>query len=96
MFCSPHKGALKAEVDNWKMGKGCENKDLRHGFLCTSHITDVTQLDVNHRDGNRHNQDPDNLEILCKICHQRVTMDNKHHVNRYRHEVILNPDLFEF
>lgn len=97
MFCEPHRNPkqLKHEVDKWKLAQGCSNVDAHHGFKCTSHITDPSQLDVNHIDGDRHNQDQNNLEILCKICHQRVTRDNKHHANRYTNQVELDPNLFE-
>jgi len=95
MFCSPHRGAFKDKVDQWKLSIGCENTDAHHGFVCTSHITDASQLDVNHKDGDRHNQDEDNLEILCKVCHMRVTIDNEHHITRYVNQVYLDPKLFE-
>lgn len=98
MFCEPHRDPkrLKPEVDKWKLQQGCSNIDAHHGFKCTSHITDASQLDVNHIDGDRQNQDQDNLEILCKVCHQRVTVDNQHHTTRYTNQVPLNPALFEF
>ena len=95
MFCSPHRGLLKFEVDKWKLSVGCENIDAHHGFVCTSNITDASQLDVNHKDGNRHNQVKENLEILCKVCHMRVTVDNGHHTTRYTNQVYLDPNLFE-
>jgi hypothetical protein len=95
MFCSAHRGQLKQVVDNWKLSTGCENIDTRHGFVCTSNITDASQLDVNHKDGDRHNQHKDNLEILCKVCHMRVTVDNSHHTTRYVNQVYLDPTLFE-
>ena len=97
MFCEPHRdpARLKAEVDRWKTKQGCSNTDAHHGFKCTSHITDASQLDVNHIDGNRHNQIQENLEILCKVCHQRVTIDNSHNTTRYRNQNDLNPELFE-
>jgi 5-methylcytosine-specific restriction endonuclease McrA len=94
-FCSAHRGPLKAEVDNWKMSQGCSNKNAHHGFVCTSHITSPAQLDVNHIDGDRHNTSEKNLEILCKVCHQRVTIDNGHHTTRYHNQVDLDPELFE-
>ena len=53
------------------------------------------QLDVNHIDGDRHNQDELNLEILCKVCHQHVTIANGHHKNRYSNEMSLD-HLFDF
>ena len=96
MVCEYHRKTGKAAVDKWKMDTGCENKDFRHGFLCTSHITAPNQLEVNHRDGNRHNQNPENLEILCGVCHRRVTLDNQHHKTRYSNQVILDTNLFEF
>ena len=97
MFCDPHRDIKqrKAKVDIWKLKQGCSNIDAHHGFKCTSHITDASQLDVNHIDGDRQNQDKDNLEILCKVCHQRVTVDNQHHTTRYTNQVPLNPDLFD-
>jgi len=95
MFCSPHRTSRKFEVDKWKLAIGCENIDTHHGFACTSNITDASQLDVNHKDGNRYNQDSSNLEILCKVCHMRVTVDNSHHTIRYTNEVYLDPNLFE-
>jgi 5-methylcytosine-specific restriction endonuclease McrA len=97
MFCEPHRdpAQLKGEADRWKLSQGCSNTDAHHGFKCTSHITDASQLDINHIDGDRRNQEPDNLEILCKVCHQRVTVDNYHHTTRYTNRVVLNPRLFE-
>ena len=98
MFCEVHRDPdqLKPEVDNWKLSQGCANVDAHHGFKCTSHITDASQLDVNHIDGDRQNQLEANLEILCKVCHQRVTIDNGHHNTRYTNQVELDPKLFEF
>lgn len=96
MFCEDHRNARKFEVDAWKLNQGCANIDAHHGFKCTSHITDASQLDVNHVDGDRNNQQDTNLEILCKVCHQRVTVDNGHHNNRYNNQVILDPNIFEF
>lgn len=95
MFCESHRSNLKSAVDNWKLSRGCENVTAHHGFVCTSTITDAVQLDINHLDGDRYNQDTANLEILCKVCHARVTVDNGHHTNRYVNQVYLNPDLFE-
>lgn len=94
MFCSQHRGKYKSVVDKWKLTIGCQNIDAHHGFKCTSNITTASQLDVNHKDGDRHNQNADNLEILCRVCHQRVTIDNNHHTNRYINQTYLNPNLW--
>lgn len=98
MFCEPHRdpAQLKHSADRWKMSEGCSNTDAHHGFKCTSFITNASQLDINHIDGNRTNQTKENLEVLCKICHQRVTIENGHHTTRYVNQVYLNPKLFEF
>jgi 5-methylcytosine-specific restriction endonuclease McrA len=53
------------------------------------------QLDINHIDGNRHNADPSNLEVLCRNCHAIVTVEHEHHKNRYINEVSLNEALWE-
>lgn len=95
MFCNFHRGAGKVVVDSWKLKQGCANTDAHHGFKCTSHITGPEQLDINHIDGDRHNNNSENLECLCGVCHSRVTIDNGHYLNRYSNQVELNPDLFE-
>lgn len=35
------------------------------------------QLDVDHIDGNKYNNSPDNLQTLCANCHRLKTMLNK-------------------
>jgi len=94
--CDYHRGVGKPLFDAWKLSKGCENTDAHHGFICTSTITSPEQLDVNHIDGNRHNNEPKNIECLCPVCHNRVTRDNGHQRNRYTNQVYLDPDLFEY
>ena len=47
----------------------CENIDSRLGFRCTSTIIWSGQLDVDHKDENPSNDNPDNLQTLCKCCH---------------------------
>lgn len=93
--CEQHRKNRKFEVDIWKMERGCANVDSRHGFKCTSHITEPGQLDIHHLDGNRQNQEPENLEVLCKICHTRVSYSEEHHKNRYVNKVHLDKNLFE-
>jgi hypothetical protein len=96
-FCPHHrKGSGKAAVDIWKLSQGCANAQHQHyGIKCTSNITSATQLDVNHIDGNRSNNNQSNIEILCKICHQQVTILSNHHKSRYINQVELDPNLFE-
>jgi len=81
--CEFHRTVQKSAVDIFKIKSGCANVDARHGFKCTSTILGPEQLDINHIDGDRHNNDESNLECLCKVCHSRVTTINKHNLNRY-------------
>lgn len=39
-------------------------------------------LDVDHKDGNHDNNDPDNLQTLCKICHGVKTIVNADYQRR--------------
>jgi 5-methylcytosine-specific restriction endonuclease McrA len=38
---------------------------------------DLGQLEVDHIDGNRHNNDLPNLQVLCCNCHRLKTIRNK-------------------
>jgi hypothetical protein len=53
----------------------CENVDGRYGFVCTSTIVAPRwQLEVDHIDGDRTNNDENNLQTLCSCCHRYKTM----------------------
>jgi 5-methylcytosine-specific restriction endonuclease McrA len=45
------------------------------GFIALHRV----QLDVDHIDGNRTNNDPDNLQTLCANCHRLKTQLNGDH-----------------
>ena len=52
----------------------CENIDGRLGFKCTTTILDTNyQLEVDHIDENKHNDNPKNLQTLCACCHRMKT-----------------------
>ena len=52
----------------------CENEDGRLGFICTAKIIEPRwQLDVDHIDGDRHNNNSENLQTLCANCHRVKT-----------------------
>ena len=57
----------------------CENIDGRLGFICDSTIQHPCQLDVDHKDGNRWNNIPENGQTLCKNCHCLKTKMNGDH-----------------
>lgn len=94
--CDFHRGPGKPLFDAWKLSRGCENVDMHHSFICTTTITNPSQIDVNHIDGNKRNTASENIECLCRVCHARVTVDNGHQHNRYTNQVELNPELFEY
>jgi len=49
--------------------KHCENIDGRFGFTCTAEIQISAQLQVDHKNGNPHDNNPRNLQTLCANCH---------------------------
>ncbi len=52
---------------------------------CLTVPLDKTQLDVDHIDGDRGNNDIKNLQTLCKPCHKIKTRENWEFKN---HEVL--------
>ena len=54
----------------------CENKDNILGFKCPMDETRYGEFpsdiyDMDHLDGDHHNNIPSNLITICKICHAR-------------------------
>jgi hypothetical protein len=97
--CSAHRTNRKNEVDKWKMQQGCANHNGHYGFPCVcSTILDPATLDINHIDGNNGNRDPSNIEVLCKMCHTKVTMNSGHHLQARpdRRLKIADTGLFDF
>jgi 5-methylcytosine-specific restriction endonuclease McrA len=66
----------------WSLFRGevCE----RCGFV-PEHIS---QLDVDHKDGNKSNNDPSNLQTLCANCHRLKTYQNRDWENKV---LLVNP-----
>jgi|688.fasta_scaffold1035682_2 hypothetical protein len=98
--CAHHRKSGKAEVDAWKLSNGCANVDAHYGFACVSStILHSAQLDINHIDGNNLNRNTDNVEVLCKMCHVLVTINERHHTpnghRKYNTQNNFN-DLFTF
>lgn len=93
-FCEHHRNVGRAERDTFIKSKGgCENRDARLGWKCGDPTT--PSLTVDHWDGNKHNNNQENLVVLCANCHNRKTKEFKDHLTRYSY---VNPrfyDLFE-
>jgi hypothetical protein len=80
-------------VTPWKQGQ-CSNHDAHLGFPCCINYKKspwaVGMTEVDHRDGNRENNDPTNLDELCPMCHKhkgRISGDynnQKHKTNNKR------------
>ena len=77
--CNKHrKMSLKLTKKDY-----CENIDGRLGFKCTSTILDPCQLQLDHIDGDRYNNDSNNHQTLCACCHAYKTHIEKDHLKRY-------------
>lgn len=98
--CAAHRTIKKHEVDNWKLSLGCQNKDGhygdgRYGFKCVcTTIRTPASLDINHIDGDNDNREPSNIEVLCKMCHSEVTIQQEHHLSgtKKKREATIDPD----
>jgi len=97
--CEAHRKHRKDEVDAWKLSLGCQNKDGhfgdgRYGFKCVcTTIRTPASLDINHIDGNNDNRDPSNIEVLCKMCHSEVTIQQEHHLGvKNKREAKIDPE----
>lgn len=60
------------------------------GFVAVHRV----QLDVDHIDGNHHNNDPENLQTLCANCHRLKTHVNNDHMPM-RGDVVININQLE-
>ena len=81
-FCEHHRTVGKGERDTFLASKGgCENRDGRLGWACGD--PDTPSLTIDHFDGNKHNNDQDNLLVLCANCHNEKSKLFKDTTNRY-------------
>lgn len=86
--CSMHH-KRKYEMNNWDYKKYrkdyCENIDSRLGFKCTTTIINpLWQIEVDHKDGDRTNNEPQNLQSLCSCCHKYKTMINEENLPKHK------------
>ena len=69
----------------------CENIDGRLEFKCEAVIINGCQLEMDHIDGDRFNNVPENVQTLCKNCHAiktRTSGDNANNRNKTTLEML--------
>jgi 5-methylcytosine-specific restriction endonuclease McrA len=94
-FCEYHRTVGKKERDTFIKSKGgCENRDSRLGWKCGDPGT--PRLTVDHWDGNKHNNNQDNLVVLCANCHNEKSKKFKDTIQRYTNYNTKFHDFFEF
>jgi len=69
----------------------CENKDSILGWVCpmdqsryAEFPSDIYEMD--HKDGNHHNNTPENLVTLCSICHTRKAKNLATSIHKGNHQ----------
>lgn len=55
----------------------------KHCEKCGFVAKHYAQLDIDHIDGNRNNNDPSNLQTLCANCHRLKTVKERDNLKRY-------------
>ena len=98
-ICGPVRikssGKLDAPKIRWRCYPRYKNNKKRERDVYRRHKKDVcekcgfipehkVQLDVDHIDGNKKNNDPTNLQTLCANCHRLKTHINKDHIKQKR------------
>lgn len=88
VYCHSHHEAVYSGKKVWVLHK--KDKCELCGFVAINQV----QLDVDHIDGNKDNNDPKNLQTLCANCHRLKTYLNKDWEMREDDFVASQLDLF--
>jgi hypothetical protein len=72
----------------WRLVIQDDSVCSRCGFIPEHRV----QLDVNHKNGNRYDNRPENWEILCANCHRLETYVSEHYANKYVGDGTNRPD----
>lgn len=84
-FCEKHRTVYKSVRDAFITSKGgCQNKDGMLGWECGNPNVDKYSLTIDHYDGNKHNNDQNNLVVLCANCHNKKTKLFRDSVQEYK------------
>jgi hypothetical protein len=92
--CKVNLAEKKSEVHFYKKCTSCRKRgkayykhyssDKRKSCECCGFVAvHPCQLDVDHVDGDRNNNDIQNLQTLCANCHRLKTVLNRDNTNRY-------------
>lgn len=91
-FCDNHRTVNKTARDIFMKSRGgCENRNGTLGLDWKCGDPDTDSLTIDHWDGNKHNDNQDNLIILCANCHNKKTKLFKDNRQRYQ---LVNPMFF--
>lgn len=80
VFCSTSCSASRQkgkDNGNYKNGTGSYRRavEIKKCYFCD--YSEPKVLIVHHKDGNRKNNEPDNLVVLCRNCHREVHLGIK-------------------
>ena len=93
-FCEHHRTVGKGAQTIFKQSRGgCENRDGRLSSVCKDPFN--PSLTIDHWDGNKHNNNQDNLVVLCANCHTIKTKLHGNHLTTYRYVTPHFDNLFE-
>lgn len=95
VFCEYHRKKGRKSMQAIKENAGCANVSGKYKFVCTSVIHDPSQIQVHHIDGNKHNNNVENLEFLCANCHSLVTKLMGDNLTRYDYTNPMFDQFFE-
>jgi hypothetical protein len=94
--CASHHDMLYIKSKKYKASKGnrCENYDgVVVGMPCSTNnkILPREALDVDHKDGDKQNDDKSNYWTLCKCCHATKTKNHGENKPRNKRSKYLPP-----
>lgn len=75
------KGRTYYRTNCYRCRNEAQKAKKGHCERCLTVPSDKKLLDVDHIDGNTANNEPNNLQTLCKSCHKEKTRENWEYKN---------------